>query len=558
MKNPILRAIRLLAFGAMAGALTPEAMAVPAYPGALTHIQPDGSVVTFFRSGDEFHHEIHDAEGRMLAFNDEGWLLPVTEQEAAALRSREAVKSRQYLMSGTAFPCEGEPHGLVILTEFANKSFSMSDPNKFYTRMLNEEGFSDYKGTGSARDFFIDNSRGRFKPVFDVYGPVKLTYDYAYYGRNDAWDEDMHPEEMVLEALELLDPEVDFSKYDTDGDGVIDNVFVFYAGFGEADYNDPNTVWPHSFDIFDLNLPKKYVFDGVEPNRYAMTNEIEGTLKRPDGIGTFVHEFSHVLGLPDLYTTTYTNAFTPGDYSTLDSGPYNNNGLTPPAYSIFERHSLGWVEPREIKESGDYSLRPITDSDEAFIIKTEKDNEFYLLENRQQSGWDTYIPGHGMIVWHVDFDQDIWDRNVVNTQRNHQYVDLVEADGKATSYTRNADPFPGHKNITQFTAETSPALKSWAGRPLGVSLTEITEQDGVIRFNATFAPSGVTEIGASSMATHGITAADGLLTNDGEAAAEIYDLSGRHIGRVAPGAGLQLQRGVYIVNVADSTLKIRL
>lgn len=348
--------------------------------------------------------------------------------------------------------------------------------------MLNEERYSDLGAWGSVRDWFISNSNGGFSPQFDVVGPIRLSQPRAYYGANKGSD-DIRPEMMVIEACGLVDDEVDFSQYDEDGDGLIDNIFVFYAGYGEnLGAGVPSEcVWPHSWDIMEAtSVP--YYFDGKRLNHYACTNEIDLT-NTMDGIGTFIHEFSHVMGLPDLYATNYSYAFTPGKWSVMDEGPYNNNSRTPPYYSAFERLSLGWLDPVKIDRPANIKLPEIAEN-RAFWIPTENENEYYLLENRQQTGWDTFLPYHGMLVWHIDYNENIWRYNTVNDRKDHQYVDIIEADDIRNSDTLEGDPFPGLANITSFTDDTTPAMRSWAGIGCGVPLTDIYESNGYVYLKA--------------------------------------------------------------------------
>lgn len=349
--------------------------------------------------------------------------------------------------------------------------------------MLNEPQFSEYGGTGSVKDFFSENSNGQFVPHFDLYGPVTLSQNRSYYGGNNWAGNDENPEDMIIEACRQLDDQIDFSIYDNDGDGVVDNVYVFYAGQGEASGGPDESVWPHSWELSSAHKDLK--LDGVTIDRYACSNEWEGS--RPDGIGTFTHEFSHVMGLPDLYTTNYNSymTLTPGSWSVMDYGPYNNEGRTPPAYSIYERNALKWLQPRVIDGPISITLEDIKSSNDGCIVTTSKQNEFFLFENRQQTGWDTYVPGHGMLIWHIDFDQDVFDANTVNNQ-SHQYVDIVEACNKANNENEAlmaAYPWPGTQSKTSFTADTKPAFKSYAGADLKLPITDIKETDGVITFN---------------------------------------------------------------------------
>lgn len=536
-----------------------DSHAKPAYRGEIKHVQPDGSQISIYRSGDENYNEIRDAQGRLLVATPDGWMIPADSNRAMTLKAPASEpRPKKYLFSGTPFPCEGSPRALVILVDFPDKLFSMDDPNGFYTRLLNQEGFSDYEATGSVRDFFVENSNGAFAPQFDVYGPVTTSHNMAYYGGNTYYGEDQHPEEVVIEALKNLDDKVDFSIYDIDGDGQIDNVYIFYAGYGEADTGFPNTIWPHSADIKDFNLGIDYYFDGKLVNRYGISNEIDYLAGRPDGIGTFVHEFSHVMGLPDLYSTIYNGAFSPGTFDALDYGPYNNAGRTPPHYSVFERYSLGWITPRTIDADGVYMLDPLHKCNTGFIIPTDRSNEFFMLENRQQECCDEFIPGHGMLIWHIDFQQDVWDDNVVNNNVGHQYVDLIEADNRLTDFTRAGDPFPGTKNVTEFNSHTLPAFVTWSGKEGGVSLSDITEDSsGRIRFYAKVTGSGVEEVIADA-ARLPVEWQGGMVTNVSESDVRLYDPEGRLVALLRQGESRSGLSGIYIAVAGTQRHKIKL
>ena len=538
VKLPLIRAGLLTA----AAAFGFQILAVPAKPGVLTVRSADGTELRVKITGDEFFHQYltedgfplyekngnfyycdYDAQGNVvdsgikagpvesrsssarafLAKIDLGKLESRISLQAKRSQRRASMvnpaRSNNYkapalaaddnegppyergygLFPDLRFPAYGDQKAIVILVEYTDKKFDDSyDPKDYFTRMLNEEDFSDLGGTGSAAQFFRENSGGHFRPEFDVFGPVTLAHNMAYYGGNDWYGNDQRPADMVKEACELLDDTVDFSEYDRDGDGVVDNVFVFYAGKGEASGGGTNTVWPHSWNMEAAGYGN-LMFDGVRVHTYGCSNEWEDG--RPDGVGTFVHEFSHVMGLPDLYATSYTGAFTPGAWSALDYGPYNNGGMTPPNYGAFERYALGWLEPREIVRPLNATLQPVSDN-VCGIIRTSKDNEFFLVENRQQEGWDEYIPGHGMLVWHVDYNSTIWSRNVVNNTESHQYVDIEEADGTQTETSRAGDAFPGSAKKTAFTPDTKPAMKTWSGSRVEYSITDIAEDNGLITF----------------------------------------------------------------------------
>lgn len=498
--------------------------AVPAKPGPISVTQPDGTEITINMIGDEYGHQCFSTDGYLLAniggffyyadLDDAGNVFSTgiraaepSKRAGDALRflagvDRLAVKARLNatlknktkearkspfkgpgLTGKSYFPSKGKQKAIVILVEYTDCKFHEMDnynPHDYFSRMMMEPGFSDFGGTGSARDFFIASSNGQFEPEFDVYGPLTLSKHRAYYGENTLLGgRDINAHRMVIEACQMLDGSVDFTQYDRDGDGYIDNVFVFYAGEGEHMGATSDSVWPHAYKISEKdNTP--YIFDGVRLDRYGCTSEWVG--KRPDGVGTFVHEFSHIMGLPDLYTTDYSASFTPGPWSTLDAGPYNNDGCTPPLYSAYERYALDWLTPVEINSSMSVTLSPMQ-CNMAGIIRTDNENEYYLVENRQREGWDKFLPNSGMLVWHVDYNKSIWYSNSVNNNPDHQYVDLVEADNLQTIDSRAGDSFPGLNGVTSFTDNTVPSMRSWSNKSINLPITEIEEADGLISFN---------------------------------------------------------------------------
>ena len=458
-----------------------QGFSMPARKGLISVTQADGATVDVILQGDERGHIYLTPDGQPLEWSD--GMLVVSQRPQELLyeynKSRETL-SRALpsnltsrfpgLMPGSAFPLTGSPRALVILVEYADVTMTTADPHDYFSRMLTQPGFSDYNATGSAIDYFTENSNGQFTPQFDVIGPVRLSRNRSYYGANGGiTGGDLHPEEMILEACQLVDSDVDFSVYDTDGDGRIDNVFVFYAGRGENDGGGAQTIWPHASNV---TLIGDYRFDGVQLDYYACTNEWQGS--RPDGIGTFIHEFSHVMGLPDFYATDYTDAFTPGGWSVMDAGGYNNNSRTPPYYSAYERYALGWLTPTELPEGMDITLLPLNFNVGA--IRNTGERDFYIIENRVREKWDAYIPGEGMLAWHVDYDPEVWYQNTVNNNARHQHVDIIEADGILSDRTRGGDCFPGTAGITELSLD-------------GLNLSEINHTGNRITLTVSGEPS---------------------------------------------------------------------
>lgn len=511
-----------------------QVLAVRAYPGMVKVTMADGSELKARIVGDEHCHFYVSESGFPLIQDEQGFFTfdDKSVEELLAQRERNLQRKRQGPgQMTTTFPTLGEQKILVILVEFADNSFSMEEPNDYYTRMLNEEGYSDNYGDGSAKDYFISNSDGRFIPSFDVYGPVKLSRNIAYYGQNNSWGEDDHPQEMTIEACRLLDDQIDFAEYDRDGDGLIDNVFIYYAGYGEHDGGGKNTIWAHSTKL-SLVYKEKFIFDNVQLERYACTNELN-SIKRGgliDGIGTFCHEFCHVLGLPDLYSTTFINPDSPGAWDLMDSGNYNNLGFTPANLSSYERYALDWLDPIEMDYDEYVVLQPLHVSNQAYIFRCEDPDEYFMFENRQQEGFDYYLPGHGMLVWLINYNKEVWDNNVVNSYFALQYVDLIEADGKPGNGSRPGDPFPGKDNKTDFAYNTNPAFKGKSQDMIPYALRDIREKEnGEIKF-------GIWEPSATS----GLDSLDAKELFNGEG--PIFDITGRRV------YSDRLERGLYIKN----------
>ena len=504
-----------------------------AKPGIINVSQPDGTPLEIKITGDEYMHFVTDKDGNLLhedangfytygTLNAEGAVVSTGVSATAALRNlsgtvnikdidlsalaakrnvaqrrlqsfvpfgetvsstpgkSRAPQSGKGLVSST-YPRTGSPKGLIILVEFSDLSFTLDNPAQYFGDMINKPGFNEWGGTGSALDYYTEQSNGVFTPSFDVLGPVKLPNTMSYYGANDIWGDDQNAPYMVTHAVQALNAEVDFSVYDTDKDGVIDNIYVYYAGRGEASGGGANTVWPHSFDVRYMGLNVRV--DGVLVGHYACSNEWE--YNRPDGVGTFIHEFSHVMGLPDLYATDYNHTNTPGTYSVLDGGSYNNNSCTPPNYGAFERNAMSWMEPIILEGDMSVTLQSIS-SGQFGLVATASDNEFFLFENRQKTGWDKYIPGHGMLIWHIDYKPNIFENNEPNDNRNHMCVAIEKANGIENNLSTSALagwPFPGTTGKDAFTATTTPGMITWAGVGINTPITNIKEQGGEITFD---------------------------------------------------------------------------
>lgn len=490
------------------------AFAVPAFPGKYTYTQPDGSTIVLEKHGDEFFSWITNEAGEVVEKDETGYYRPVSTAKYQQLRTAGRARSAAVnaMRRGPALTQSGttEQHFLVILVAFSDVAFQSTNTPEAFSNLLNLNGYNANGATGSAQDYYYENSDHQFRPIFDVYGPVTLANNVAHYGAHEGGNNDTCPEDAVKEGCVALDSQIDFSQYDSDGDGEVDLVFMYYAGYGEADYHDngnENTIWPHQWALRSAGITLK--LDGKTINKYACSNErigsgsLEGSLC---GIGTACHEFGHALGLPDLYDTDYNNHNGEAGglyyYSLMCSGSYNNNGRTPPYLGMEERIMLGWQDPSKIEEitsAGNYSLTSVSNN-KAYKSATDKSGEYFLYECRSATGWDTYVTEPGLIIYHVDKSTreveiwggssnisvtpkslwDDWDRyNSINENGSHPCFYVIPAGNPTSlncgkSYKNMA--FPGKAGATSFTGT------SWNGVASLVRLTDIAFVNDEVTF----------------------------------------------------------------------------
>ena len=500
------------------------ARAIPADPTPVKVTQPDGSTLTIKLHGDEFFHFTTTHDGYTVLKNNAGYytyaqlsqgrLVPgdriakdLSQRTAADVAALAAIPKgltdQASLQSGqrrigarnSAMRRVGADgmfdydkfRGLIILINYKNKKFSMSNPSpsEFYNDMVNTHDYTGYtlRGrhvdmTGSVRDYFYDNSAHVFDPSFDVVGPVTVNYYCTDpHGTDNA-------DAIFNAALDSIDATVDFSDYDTDGDGYVDMVFFLVAGFS-ANYggNNENYLWPHMYYLY-----RTPAHDGVNFGLYACSTEIAGWenyWSDVNGIGTFCHEFGHVLGLPDLYDTDYSGSGgesrNPGEWSIMAGGSGNNFGRNPVGYSLYERYALGFAQPTLIDSGAEITLPPLDESNQGYRLNTPNKNEFFLIENRQSGKWDRYLPGHGMMIARVDStDERIWWMNEVNCDPNHMYYELLRANYNGSD--SGQDPFPGESGVTSINSFTKPSLLTWNKKFNDYAISDITENDNLITF----------------------------------------------------------------------------
>ena len=530
--------------------LSVTAIARPVRHAVYTLIQPDGSIFYASFHGDEFMRIKTDMQGRAIMQDEAGWWcyasyqddgtkvcsgfrvgdvippsvlsesrnIPYQQLSRLAGVKRSSVKPDDIplmrrlrtdaLQSTKSDDAEVVvKHGIVILAQFANLKFKHSRED--FERLLSSEGYSRDGAAGSVKDYFDMQFEGKVKFEFSVSDIVTLSRNLDYYGGNvsstDVSESDRNPEDMIIEACRLVDDEVDFSLYDDDGDGEVDNVFVFFAGGDEAEGAGDDCIWSHAWYLRD-GAGKNVNFDGKIINRYACTAEMtryqtsDGTIKqRLAGIGTFCHEYSHTFGLPDMYDTDYEGSGGEsealwGCTSLMDTGNQNNGGFTPPYFNAIEREILGMSEPELIDADGVYRLEPINESGRCYRINTDVEGEYYLLECRSDKGWDAHIGGSGLLVYHIDkVDRPAgysdsyhmettaalrWNLyNEVNCRPDHQCADLIEAVPGAENIRNVFFPLEGADAVDRM------RMAYWSGDVSKMSLTGIRFDGEDIVFN---------------------------------------------------------------------------
>lgn len=488
--------------------LTLTASAVPARRTQRTLTLSDGTQVTATLSGDENYHYWKTADGRAFVMNEENIPQEISLQQAqsklqAKVQARNAHRiakrtKRKAAWGAETNPISGERKGLVILVNYKDKK--MQHTQAEYNDYFNKAGYSDNNCTGSVRDYFLSQSYGKFSLDFDVMGPVTLSKNLSYYGDNDSDGNDKHAAEMVAEAVKLAVSGIDLKRYDWDGDGYVDQVYVVYAGYGEHADAPANTIWPHEFELSEAakynDGPGALTINGVTIDTYACSSELRGSSgNKMDGIGTACHEFSHCLAIPDMYDTSADGEnFGMNVWDLMDYGSYNGEdgyGETPAPFTSYERMYCGWLTPVELTQPCNVNDMPaITKEPVAYLIRNDNPKfpgEYYLLENHQQESWDAYAPAHGMLVLHVDFNSNAWKQNTVNNVASHQRMTIIPADGKLSHYNTAGDTWPGTSKKTALTDSSNPAAKLYNlnsnGRKfMGHPIENITEKDGLISF----------------------------------------------------------------------------
>lgn len=509
-------------------------LAVPADSTPKQIRQKDGTTITIITYGDEYYHYTTttdgylvksvdgiyqyatvDAEGRITALgvNAKNPSLRTSVDNTALAKAsrgvpqqiftkvhsqRKAEKAFESPFTLDKMKSEGgqsrasvkQEKVIVLLAQYTDVKFTTPNANQAFHNMLNQEGYSKNGATGSAHDYYYDNSYGQYDLQMDVVGPYTLPHDMAYYGGND----DANAAQLIIDVCKAADSEVDFTEYATDG--YITRLFVYYAGHNPAEYGPDDNIWPHRHVVMSQPL-----FDGVKLYDYACSSELKGASGTTmASIGTFCHEYAHCIGLADYYNTSYgIGTVNLGNLSLMNSGNYNNNGATPPELSAYDKSFLGWLDLEPLPVTGSVEMKPLHELNGrgAYYINTSVDGEFFVFENRDMTyKWNKYInhnsPENGLLVYHVDRSNNyiaeagttakqLWESNDLNNYA-HECFKVVRAE-KVSDASLHLWFYPGRNNHTTLTSSNNTEFRAWSGDHTGYILENITAADNNVTFD---------------------------------------------------------------------------
>lgn len=518
--------------------LTPgEAYAVRAAAKIVKYRQPDGSVISLVVRGDEFYGYTTTVSGEFVyqgpdrffykgsarintcksngnvngsqrgytnfehagqpAYLREFALKSLFNGQFGQGRVYKQIRQFSHTIGHTVVEQPQSINSLVLLVEFSDVKFSLPNPLDYFSSMLNGDSFTENGATGSAASYLNDNFGGRCRFAFDLHGIITLDGSMEHYGGRTALLNDANPGEMVAQAcLKAYEAGVDFSKYDSDGDGTVDNVAIIFAGYNEAESGESSAIWPHYGSILNNNVN----VGGLTIGGYTCSSEFTGdnTASCAASIGTFIHEYCHSLGLPDMYDVNgqeegLSDALY-GSLSIMDRGNYLNGGHTPPYLTSIEREILGLGTIEDIEPGNAYSLPPVGKSAKVYRMKCVREGEYFLLECRSESGWDSYIGGSGLLVYHLDKSDtpvaglpaaERWRFNIINSYAPHQCASVLAARAiGAEQGDISAIFYPGTAKVTSLDSQGEPGLVDWNGMGIGVSIKDIAYRQQRVTFKS--------------------------------------------------------------------------
>lgn len=420
-------------------------------------------------------------------------------EDCAGMRSlRRARMAERPSRAAVRKAASGSRRGLIILAEYTDVKFTFSHAQ--FDSIMNTPNYREGYFSGSAHDYFYEQSNGKFDLSFDVVGPVSLSKPMSYYGQNNNMG-DVHVGEMVAEAIQLATSQLtDLSPYDWDDDGEIDQVVVIYAGYGEAMGAAAETVWPQEYTLTQSDYGRPVKVGNYKFNTYACTCELYGnetvfgSVKYITGTGPMCHEFSHCLGIPDTYDIYDQYHFTMCNWDLMDSGCYNNGTYCPAGYTGYEKWLCGWQEPIELSSPATITdMKGLSEGGDFYVVYNDQYNnrrdEYYILENRQWKGFDYWLPGKGLLITHVNYDEAAWRSNTINTEQGKERMAIIPANNLYTykDSAQAGNPYPTAANNALTNTSTPAAtvfnLTKKYTKTMDKPITDITlADDGTISF----------------------------------------------------------------------------
>jgi M6 family metalloprotease-like protein len=490
-------------------------IAVPAYPGLIKYNLPDGQLLEIYLKGDERLHWAETPDGYTLILNKEGFYeyamldnkgdLVASGQRAYNIKDRKPYEVELLLnvekslfysedqisilkqvweiydmenKNAKAFPTTGNRKLICILIGFQDRAFIKTQAD--FNALFNQVGYNIGGATGSVKDYYLENSYNQFNLTVDVAGPYTASQNMYYYGGESGT---ANPRPLVIEAINFADPTVNFAQYDNDGDGWVDGVYIIYAGYGKEAGGPVGSIWAHAW-----SLSSPVLKDGVYIQRYSCSAELRGNSgTNLTHIGVICHEFGHVLGAPDYYDTNGTTGGSfsgTGQWDMMASGSWNNSGATPAHHNGFTKVVFyNWATATVLNSPTSVTLYNAVEYSNSFYrINTSTTNEYFFLENREKHMFDSYIPGSGMIIYHVHSGVlTSAGNNTVNTTHPQRMYPVsrnatIDPTSTPSSYgTINAASCAWTGDVkNSFTDATLPSSKSWAGANTSKPITNIS------------------------------------------------------------------------------------
>ncbi len=570
------------------------ALAAPAWPFPISVKQPDGTMLTIQLHGDEHFHWVTTADDGVLLVNknnayyiadiDESGNLAATTllahvpvkrtatetaaiqqqaprrqvfMEQGAARMEQARRAPSISTSGGYFPHNGNPRVLIILAAFTDKDFTVQNPQDTFDDYFNGDGAINYIANSkqnicSVAKYFETVSNGKYKPQFDVVGPVTLPESMSYYGDGNGNPNNEKLTDLCKDACNLVKDNVNFKDYDNDGDNKAELIYILHAGYGENTGGPAETMWAKCGSI-------GITVNGTYINRGGCHSELlSGT--NLNGIGPFIHEFSHGMGLPDIYSTE-SNAQKAinqnmQSWDIMDYGIYNGGAYAPAAYTAWEQEAFGWITIQQLTAPETaISSTPLLAGGTAYKIQNpKKNNEYIVLENIQKQSLNSAARGHGLLAYHVDYASNTVNMgDAINNKIGHPRMAVIPSGGLQFSTTcvdkvtytqelwlatHKATPFPGTDGVTSLIDEQElPNYCFYTGdtkEPVGHSLYNIKEENGIVTFDY------------DEDSTTGISSANGNVNDNGNGN-YWYTLDGCRLSGKPTRSGVYIHHGKKVV-----------